>query len=565
MTDYTTSSALARVVWPEPIEQIWQVLPGCSQSSPNWKRPDLGLSERLFIGAVLNLPKDRRRWGIVTWLAGMLNVSRPSLYAIGKRTRKALLPEPALPKLTTDTQQKAASSSNEKTIPLALQIPAEASGTIAITPNRIRRTALALLLPGGVPDRSAEICLQVAFDESRSPAFQSALLHEAGKRAGQILEQVDHSVLGEVVQARDELFVGRDPILLMVEPNSLVITGLYATGDREAETWGCVLLFTQDRRVQIKGLAEDGCIPYDASCKAANLDVAIQKDVWHPLEDVRKVIHDLEREALQALKVAEQLEKKLRKHWDEAVFAEWVKPYEHLENLLAQIDRLSFWHGCLWDAVELVDWRSGEIRERAINQWLAEESLKGINQLQHPRIRKLAERLEKQLPEMLTFLDGIAQPLADWQTQVEQHCYDHSTAACFQSSVARLWRLEHALRNGHTGFRKATVEAQQWLALWIEDDPQLQKLAEKLLTLLERTVRTSCAAETINSVLRPYLTRRRECTDLTSRQLFLNLFVLWFNMHKFERGPRKGKSPYEVAGIDLGTDDWLTLLGYSPD
>ena len=125
MTDYTTSSALARVVWPEPIEQIWQVLPGCSQSSPNWKRPDLGLSERLFIGAVLNLPKDRRRWGIVTWLAGMLNVSRPSLYAIGKRTRKALLPEPALPKLTTDTQQKAASSSNEKTIPLALQIPAD--------------------------------------------------------------------------------------------------------------------------------------------------------------------------------------------------------------------------------------------------------------------------------------------------------------------------------------------------------------------------------------------------------------------------------------------------------
>ena len=133
MTDYTTSSALARVVWPEPIEQIWQVLPGCSQSLPTWKRPDLGLSERLFIRAVLNLPKDRRRWGIVTWLAGRLNVSRPSLYAIGKRTRKGLLPEPALPKLTTDTQQKAASSSNEKTIP----------------PNRIRRTALALLLPGG--------------------------------------------------------------------------------------------------------------------------------------------------------------------------------------------------------------------------------------------------------------------------------------------------------------------------------------------------------------------------------------------------------------------------------
>jgi len=237
----------------------------------------------------------------------------------------------------------------------------------------------------------------------------------------------------------------------------------------------------QDRGVEIKGLAEDGCIPYAASCKAAQLDVAIQKDVWHPLADVRKVIHDVEREALEKLKVAEQLEKRLRKQWDDAVFVEWMKPYEQFENLLAQINR------------------------------------------------------------------------------------DHSFALCFQNSVARLWRLEHALRNGHDQFRKAALEARQWLVDWIENDPRLHRLAEQLLTLLEKTVRTSCAAEAINSVLRPYLDRRRECTDLNSRQLFLNLFVLWFNMHKFQRGHRKGKSPYELAGIDLGTDDWLTLLGYPPD
>ena len=86
---------------------------------------------------------------------------------------------------------------------------------------------------------------------------------------------------------------------------------------------------------------------------------------------------------------------------------------EQFDCLLTQINQLRFWHECLWDAVELVDWRSGEIRGRAINQWLAEESLKGIKQLPHPRIQKLAERLEKQLPEMLTFLDGIAQPLLE--------------------------------------------------------------------------------------------------------------------------------------------------------
>jgi hypothetical protein len=81
--------------------------------------------------------------------------------------------------------------------------------------NEMKRTALTLLLPGGVSDRSAEVCLQSAFDEGCSAASLSALLHEAGKRAGEILQKVDHSVMGEVVQARDELFVGRDPILLL--------------------------------------------------------------------------------------------------------------------------------------------------------------------------------------------------------------------------------------------------------------------------------------------------------------------------------------------------------------
>ena len=547
MTVYTTSALSASIIWPDPIEPIWQALPNYSQSLSGWKRPDLGLCERLFIGAVLNLPKERRPWGIVSWLAETLRISRPSLYAIGEWTKAGMLPRPVLPMLTAPTHS-------------------DAEKTVAVTSNRVKRTALSLLLPGGVSGRSVEACLQTAFDKSRSPAFLSALTHEAGKRAGEILQQVDHSVMGAVVLARDELFVGREPILLMVEPHSLVITSLFATADRDAETWGCVLLFTQDRGLIIKGLVEDCCIPYNASYKLAKLDVAIQKDVWHLIVDALKVIHDLEREAYQNLKVVEQLEKQLCKGWDDTVFAKWIKPYEQFENLLTQIDRLSFWYGCLWDSVELVDWRNGGIRQRAINQWLAEETLKGIQQLPHPRIQKLVEGLEKQLPEMLTFLDGIVEPLADWQAQAEQHFQDHSSAASFQASVARFWRLEHAVqRNGHQNFRQAALEAQQFLTAWIEDDPQLKPLAERLLNILETTVRTSCAAETINSVLRPYLVRRRECTDFVNRQLFLNLFVLWFNMHKFDRGPRKGKSPYEIAGIDLGTDDWLTLLGYPKD
>ncbi len=551
MTVYPTFPNCARSVWQAPIEPIWQQLPDNTYHPAGWKRPDLGLSDRLFIGGVVNLPKGKREWGMIQWLADVYQISRPTLYAIGARTRAGLLPPPA--------------HSTEVGVIKSDMGDQGAAKRVTVTRNRMNRTALTLLFPGGVSERSAADCLQAAFDVSRSPAFMSGLLHEAGQRAGKILEDVDHSALDAVMQARDELFVGREPILLMVEPRSLTITGLYATADREAETWGCILLFTQDRRVQIKGLAEDNCIPYAASCRLAKMDAAIQKDVWHPLADVRKVIKDVEREALRKLEAIENLEKRLRKHWDEAVFDDLVQVDQQMEDLLAQCSRLHFLRGSLWDAEELVDGRSGEIRNRAINQWLADETMKEMKLLSHTRIQKLVERLEDVLPEMLTFLDSLPQPLANWQARAAEHFQLPKWAAYFQASVARLWRLEHADRNGQHHFHKAALEAEPWLALWLETDPQAQELAEKLLSLLEATVRTSSAAETINSVLRPYLDRRRECTDLVSRQLFLNLFVLWFNLHPFERGPRKGKSPYQLAGLDLGTTDWLTLLGFPPD
>jgi hypothetical protein len=238
---------------------------------------------------------------------------------------------------------------------------------------------------------------------------------------------------------------------------------------------------------------------------------------------------------------------------------------EQAERLLIQSGQVRFWYECLWDAVEMVDWRSGEIRDRAINTWLWQESLVGLQQIDHPRVMKLVDRLDELEDELFTFLDGLATELEIWQARLAQHFTDPEWAAFFQSCVARVWRLEHAVRNGHPTFANSAAQARQLLTEFVVDDPPAMHLAQDLLTLLEQVVRTSCAAEAINSVLRPFLECRRECTDQTSRQLFLNLFTLWFNLHKFDRGPRAGKSPCQLAGIDLGSDDWLTILGYPPD
>ena len=552
MTVYPVSSHSRPVTWPEPIEPVFQMLPAQGVQLTGYKRSDLSLADRLFIAAVVNLPPERRPWGSITWLADIFNTSRPTVYAIGERGR-------------TGMQALASSRACAPALPAKTSSVA-AHPLVQVTPNRIQRTILSLLFPGKVSGRDVDTCLATALDISRSNATVSHLLHEAGQRAGKILEKVDHSPLGPVVLARDELFTGRNPNLLLVEPRSLVITGLYATQDREAETWACALLLTQDRGVQISGLAEDGCVPYAASCRAAGLDTAIQRDTWHPLYDTSRVVGDLKREARRLQKAAARLEKQLStRRWTDAVFAEWVSLVERSETLQKQAECLRFWQDCTRDAVEVVDLRSGEIRDLALNQWLLDETLTALQQFEHARIQALTKKLLSQAPDWLTFMNGLAQPLTDWQARTARHFPDPRWAAFFQSTLARLWRLEHALRNGHRQYLPALVEARLWVAEFATDDPTAYTLAQDLLNLLEQVVRTSSAAETINSVLRPFMNSRREATDQTSRQLFLNLFWLWFNMHKFDRGPRAGKSPYQLAAIDLGTEDWLTLLGYPPD
>jgi hypothetical protein len=53
-------------------------------------------------------------------------------------------------------------------------------------------------------------------------------IHEASQRAGIILVKVNHAVMGAISQTRDEIFIGQDLLLLMVDSHNLVITNLYA-------------------------------------------------------------------------------------------------------------------------------------------------------------------------------------------------------------------------------------------------------------------------------------------------------------------------------------------------
>ena len=72
------------------MESVWQMQPG-GWRDINWKRPHITLSDRLFIGGVVNIPGEQRPWGSITWLSNIYQTSRETIYTIGKRTREGLL------------------------------------------------------------------------------------------------------------------------------------------------------------------------------------------------------------------------------------------------------------------------------------------------------------------------------------------------------------------------------------------------------------------------------------------------------------------------------------------
>jgi hypothetical protein len=49
----------------------------------------------------------------------------------------------------------------------------------------------------------------------------------------------------------------------------------------------------------------------------------------------------------------------------------------------------------LEDALELVDWRSGEIRDRSLNDWLLGEILPLLAAMDHPSVRQFGRALRR--------------------------------------------------------------------------------------------------------------------------------------------------------------------------
>ena len=550
MAVYTENASTA-ALWPAPLETIFQSLPSGSGTTLAPKLPHLSDWEALCLGSLPLIPRERRPHGVISWSSEMFGVSRPSIYALSRRIQARLLSAGEAEEAEASDRAPEAS------------MPEQGVAWLEVTQQRLQRTILTATFPGNVSIRPTQAVLTEALDQTPSIGAISELRLEAGRQAGRVLAGLDYNSIGQVIVGRDETFFQGTPLLLVIEPVSSTILLALACEDRQATTWGAALELVQEQGASIAGLVEDMARTYEKSQKLANLASAtVQKDVWHLLRDGSQVKQDLKRSAIHAMQTVFDLEKALAKEWDDADFDRYVKAVAKEEAALEQHDAYAKLYPHFCDALEMVDWRAGDIRDRPIANWLLTETLLLMDALTDSRIHRFVKTVRKHQKQLFTCLDWIAADLPDWQTRLSKFLTLPDEAHAFQRTVARHWRLQQMRINGHQQWDALAQEIALELDIWVEQCPALAALADELMHMLDAAGHTNSINECVNGILKSFLLNRQSFRNLETLQAYLDLFVLWHNTRVIQRGKRQGKSPFQIAGIQTDSPDWLTLLGF---
>jgi len=304
------------------------------------------------------------------------------------------------------------------------------------------------------------------------------------------------------------------------------VLNLAPAAARDGTTWGVTFLDLQARGIQFQDLASDGGSGILAGATAAQLAVPLRPDLFHLLDDAWHVGQRLERQAYQALHLAERA----RRAVAEAQGTQRRRG-PHLKVTVALPEAAAQAAQAI-NTYDLFVWLLGEVRQAleplsATGRLTAltharstvETALELLTTLPHAAVQTLVQQLRPHLEALLAPLAWLEQTLAPYRIDL-----DPATERTI------LWAWQH----------------RQALALTPGEGfpPHLQATVQAFWTALSFFHRSSSLAESLHSWLRPYLAMHRGVP-----QWLLPLLQLVWNHHRFSRGKRAGHTPLELAGV----------------
>jgi hypothetical protein len=373
----------------------------------------------------------------------------------------------------------------------------------------------------------------------------------AGTAAGAVLKRLDRAAKSLVlVGCLDEIFFYRRPVLVGVEPTSMVWFLGTKAADRQGSTWFSALQPWTALRYVVSdaGTGLQAGIDQMQGHRRQTDGVPLEKglDVFHTKREARRVLSTLwsrvERtweQAEAASRAVDQAQRqgrdargparRARAAWKKAVAA--FQRYEEGE--------------AAWDRAEpaLSLFRpDGQLNDRSWAQEQVAVALPGLSGSEWSKVRGFL-----QAPESFTFLDRLHGELGQL-----------AVAAELRAALVHLWWLRRQRRRGSDpaavgGYRQVAPLVQQVLCEQL--DSNWRESYRRVAAVLGRAVHASSAVECMNSVLRMHQSRHR-----TLSQGMLDLKRLYWNTRVFRGGKRRGRCPYEHLGLDLPTYRFWDLL-----
>ena len=509
----------------------------------------LNLTDRLEIAS--EYLRLGRFYGVITDLADAYNTNRQRIYDILNRVSEAFRPKPPGPEAKPAEALKGRiaelEGDNASLQSRVTELETKLASSIEVTEQRVRTLSLTLsILP--VSYRDIRDILTLAFSEKYAPSEASIceMVQYYGTVAGLIL--LSERVTSKIKDAcLDEIFFHRTPILTVVEPESMTVGACEREKDRTGESWQAVLsLFPNLRYVvsdEAKGISK--------GVRLIDANLPHQKDLYHLMREISKTTRRLEN----------RLEKLLKS--EEKAWQNWIEGRIYtktMEKTLSAVNRQLELMEQYYQSLELLDFVFSPVtKDYKLNtiehgQQILSEVIQRLKALTALKIKDLMEVLEKKAPGYLVFLEQL-------QHELESIPVESSEDSKFTAKQIREWAIEEVCLQQAMKDDPSDEIFFAYRNLW-EKVRSLKKLIPVYLRVVSEVKkilycpkRASSLVECFNSILRPIKQVKKQVTSE-----FLWLKALHHNMKSFKQGKRKGKSPYQLLGIDFGTQNWIELL-----
>lgn len=373
-------------------------------------------------------------------------------------------------------------------------------------------------------------------------------------KAAALLEVLDEVARPLVMEATfDEIFVGRQPILMGVEPASFCwITGAVAA-NREGTHWakqfipltGLEHAVTDAGLGLLKGLR----LANDQRAAANQPTITHSLDVFHAKREGNRAWRVTESRLWKAQDQADALWRPLRKRQQQglSIVSKTQKAHaatRRAEQLLdAAVEVETAWR----EVCSALEWFTpqGERNTPATARAKLDHWLPKLSGRPWEKTIRLLSR-----PESLAFLNRVDQQLLKLGLNPDD----------LESACRVEWLRRHPNLLSGTS-HSSGVHRAWWIAtsVRLSRDKLFAKAVRQVHEVYCRSWRASSLVEGINSVVRMQQARHRRLTPG-----LLDLKRLYWNCRKFRTGRRKDHTPYELLGLSLPTTDWWKLLNTTP-